>query len=67
MPDNVWLRVLVENRQACKRIDFLCQVSATEFLPIEPLLEDLGEFNLSDIDWVIGGGEAGHRARPMNK
>lgn len=50
MPDNVWLGVSVENRQARNRIDFLHQVSANWFLSIEPLLEDLGEFNLSGID-----------------
>src|SRR5262249_51868366 len=37
------------------------------FLSIEPLLEDLGEFDLSDIDWVIVGGESGPGARPMKK
>jgi protein gp37 len=35
------------------------------FLSIEPLLEDLGEFNLNGIDWIIVGGESGPGARPM--
>ena len=35
------------------------------FLSIEPLLEDLGAFNLNSIDWVIVGGESGPGARPM--
>jgi protein gp37 len=39
--------------------------AATKFLSIEPLLEDLGEINLTDIDWVIVGGESGPGARPM--
>jgi protein gp37 len=30
------------------------------------LLEDLGDFDLDGIDWVIVGGESGHQARPMN-
>src|SRR5437667_420547 len=34
---------------------------------IETLLEDLGEIDLSGIDWVIVGGESGPGARPMNK
>jgi len=37
------------------------------FLSIEPLLEDLGKINLTNIDWVIVGGESGPKARPMDK
>jgi len=32
---------------------------------VEPLFEDIGEINLTDIHWVIVGGESGPRARPM--
>jgi protein gp37 len=32
---------------------------------VEPLLEDLGELNLSGIDWVIVGGESGPGYREM--
>ena len=39
--------------------------AAMKFLSIEPLLEDLGEIDLTDIDWVIVGGESGPGARPM--
>lgn len=31
------------------------------------LLEDLGELNLENVDWVIVGGESGVRARPMRE
>jgi hypothetical protein len=34
---------------------------------IEPLLEDLGEIDLSGIAWVIVGGESGLGARPMKR
>jgi protein gp37 len=37
------------------------------FLSIEPLLEDLGEIDLSGITWVIVGGESGPGARPMKR
>ena len=37
------------------------------FLSIEPLLEDLGEFDLSGISWAIVGGESGPGARPMRR
>lgn len=36
-----------------------------KFISCEPLLEDLGELDLSNIDWVIVGGESGKQARPM--
>ena len=37
------------------------------FLSCEPLLGDLGEIDLANIDWVIVGGESGTKARPMKK
>jgi protein gp37 len=37
------------------------------FLSVEPLLEDLGNIDLSGIHWVIVGGESGHGARPMKR
>ena len=37
------------------------------FLSIEPLLEDLGQIDLSGISWVIVGGESGPGARPMKR
>lgn len=67
-PPNAWLGVSVENRkQGLPRIPLLRKVPATvRFLSIEPLLEDLGRFDLSGIHWVIVGGESGHRARAMH-
>jgi protein gp37 len=69
IPQNIWLGVTVENKkEGIPRIDFLRDLNATVlFLSVEPLLEDLGTFNLSNIDWVIVGGESGNRARPMEK
>jgi len=66
-PDNVWMGVSVENkRHGVPRIDCLRQVpAAVRFLSIEPLLEDVGELDLTGIHWVIVGGESGHGARPM--
>lgn len=66
-PENVWLGVSVEDKQyGVPRIDYLRQVSArVRFLSMEPLLEDVGKLDLTDIHWVIVGGESGHKARPM--
>lgn len=68
IPGNVWLGTSVENkRHGVPRIDYLRQVPArVRFLSIEPLLEDIGEIDLSGIHWVIVGGESGHGARPMS-
>lgn len=73
-PKNVWLGTTVENqRWAKKRIPLLLdQPAAVRFLSCEPLL---GPIDLSPwlvegqgarVNWVITGGESGHRARPMN-
>ncbi len=64
---NAWLGVTVENKQhGIPRINQLRQVKAyVRFLSIEPLLEDLGELDLTGIHWVIVGGESGPKARPM--
>lgn len=67
VPHNVWLGVSVEDQyHGLPRIKFLRTVQASiRFLSIEPLLEDLGEIDLSGIHWVIVGGESGPKARPM--
>ena len=67
--ENIWWGVSVEDRKhGLPRIDHLRQAPAkVRFLSIEPLLEDLGEFDLSGIAWVIVGGESGPGARPMKR
>jgi len=66
VPKNVWLGVTVENKKSKNRIDVLRNIEAEiRFLSLEPLLEDLGELDLSNIHWAIVGGESGHKARPM--
>ncbi len=68
IPTNVWLGVTVENLKGKKRIEHLRHLQASVlFLSCEPLLEDLGELNLKNIDWIIVGGESGSKARPMQE
>lgn len=74
-PDNVWLGTTAENQVwASRRIPMLLKHAAVvRFLSCEPLL---GPIDLSPwlkngrkhegVDWVIAGGESGHKARPMN-
>jgi len=66
---HIWWGVSVEDKKyGLPRIDKLrAAQAASTFLSVEPLLEDLGEFELSGIDWVIVGGESGHGARPLRK
>lgn len=68
-PPNAWIGVSVEDKKyGIPRIDYLRRVPATvRFLSVEPLLEDLGEIDLTDIHWVIVGGESGPKARPMRQ
>lgn len=63
---NIWMGVSVEDSQVESRIDFLRETSAkVKFLSLEPLIGPLPNMNLSKIDWVIVGGESGHKPRPM--
>ncbi len=67
--DHIWWGVSVEDQKyGLARIGDLQKTPArVRFLSIEPLLEDLGAFNLSGISWAIVGGESGPGARPMRE
>src|SRR5687768_17539167 len=64
---HIWWGVSVENKAyGLPRIEHLRNAKpAIAFLSIEPLLEDVGKFNLKGIHWAIVGGESGHGARPI--
>jgi protein gp37 len=60
------LGVSVEARAYKSRIDHLRSVpAAVTFISFEPLLEDLGELDMSGISQVIAGAESGRGARRM--
>lgn len=66
--DNIWIGVSVEDNRVISRIDSLRNVkSHIRFLSLEPLIGPLNNLNLTNIDWVIVGGESGHGARPVKK
>ncbi|MDR1897713.1 MAG: phage Gp37/Gp68 family protein [Prevotellaceae bacterium] len=68
IPENVWLGVTIENQSSKIRMEHLRKLNASvRFLSCEPLLEDLGELDLENIDWVIVGGESGTSARQMKE
>jgi len=64
---NIWMGVSIEDQRVIHRLEFLKRTNARiKFLSCEPLIGALPNMDLSNIDWVIVGGESGHMARPMN-
>ena len=60
--------VSIENRDYLSRVNDLRKTRAKiKFLSIEPLLGPIPNLDLSDIDWVIVGGESGPGSRPMKE
>ncbi len=65
---NIWMGVSVEDMKVADRVKYLRQIPATvRFLSAEPLLGSLSLLDLSEIDWLIAGGESGRKCRPMEK
>jgi protein gp37 len=65
---NIWMGVSVEDSRVTDRIDFLRETNAAiKFLSCEPLIGPLRNLNLTNIDWVIVGGESGRKARLINE
>src|SRR6202050_291292 len=66
---HIWWGVSVEDRRyGLPRVEHLRSApAAIRFLSIEPLLEDIGDFDISGIHWAIVGGESGPGARPMEQ
>ncbi len=67
VPSHIWMGVSVEDIEfGIPRIELLRSSPVpVRFLSIEPLLENLGQLNLSNIHWVIVGGESGPKSRIM--
>lgn len=65
---HIWWGVSAEDRRyGVPRIAHIRAAEASvRFLSLKPLLEDIGEIDLSGIGWVILGGESGNRARPFD-
>jgi protein gp37 len=66
---HIWWGVSVENKQhGLPRLrDLQGSPASVRFLSVEPLLEGLGQLDLTGIHWVIVGGESGQGARPLKK
>lgn len=62
---NVWIGTSIETMEVAPRADSLRQitVAAVRFISAEPLLGPLDRLDLTNIQWVIGGGESGAEHR----
>jgi protein gp37 len=67
-PSNVWLGTSIESDIYTFRANHLraTPTRGLRFLSLEPLLGPLPSLNLSNIDWVIVGGESGPQHRPVD-
>ncbi|WP_163271650.1 DUF5131 family protein [Chelativorans alearense] len=64
---NVWLGTSVEDGRVLHRLDELRSVPAVvRFVSYEPLIGSVAGGDLTDIHWVIVGGESGPNARRMD-
>ena len=67
-PPNLWMGASVENADYLHRVDTLRRIPAqTRFLSLEPLIDDIPNIGLNNIDWVIAGGESGPGAREIKE
>jgi len=58
--------VTIESQQFTYRVEKLRKTDAiVKFLSLEPLISKIDVLNLTEIDWVIVGGESGPSSRPM--
>jgi protein gp37 len=64
---NVWLGVSVGRMNSAHRVDKLRRIPARiRFISAEPLLESLAGLDITNIDWLIAGGESGSGFRHMD-
>ncbi len=63
---NIWMGTSIEDASVTFRAAALRRTgAAVKFLSVEPLLGPIPRLPLTDINWVIVGGESGPGARPM--
>lgn len=68
-PENLWMGVSVESDDFKYRGYHLqeCIGPKTKFISFEPLIASIPHLYLGEIDWIILGGESGHKARLCEK
>lgn len=64
---HIWLGTSIESQNYKWRADYLRRTpSAVRFISAEPLLSSLDSLDLTDIHWLIAGGESGPKHRSCN-
>ena len=64
---NVWVGVTIEEDRYSWRANYLRQTpAAVRWVSAEPLIGGLPSLDLTDIDWLVAGGESGPKSRPMH-
>lgn len=67
LPRNLWMGTSIESDRYVFRADYVRKIATeTRFLSCEPLIGPLPSLDLTDIAWVIVGGESGPGHRPMD-
>ncbi|MCZ7533828.1 MAG: phage Gp37/Gp68 family protein [Acidimicrobiia bacterium] len=67
LPNNVWIGTSIELDSYTFRANYLRKIDAKiRFLSCEPLLGPLPSLDLTDLSWIIVGGESGPGHRPMD-
>jgi len=71
VPDNLWFGTSVEDDRVAGRLNIMRKAKDrvggfTLFVSIEPLIGPLDRVDLTDVDWVLTGGESGNHCRDMD-
>jgi protein gp37 len=67
IPEHIWVGTSIEDENVLFRVRHLRSIRArVRFLSCEPLLGPLNGLELEGMSWVIGGGESGADARPVD-
>lgn len=60
LPSNFWAGVTIESNRHVGRADLVRHIDVPiRFISAEPILDDLSRLDLTDIQWLITGGESG--------
>jgi protein gp37 len=67
--NNIWIGTSIESMNVAARLESIRQIreASVRFVSAEPLLGDVSTLDLTDIQWVIGGGESGAGFRAPEK
>lgn len=67
-PKNVWFGASISDQSTATSVihELNYMENHNTFVSIEPQVDDIEYINLTNIDWVIQGGESGNNKRPFN-